>query len=64
VLYPVPIHLQPGYKDRVEIGAGGMEVTETICRQILCLPIYPELTDEQIGEIIGCIRDFFTGKAD
>jgi dTDP-4-amino-4,6-dideoxygalactose transaminase len=51
VLYPTPAHLQPGYRDRVLIGHGGLERTETLCREILSLPMYPELTDEQVDRI-------------
>ena len=51
VLYPVPVHLQRGYADRVIIGHGGLEETEALCRKILSLPLYPELTDEQAREV-------------
>ena len=48
ILYPVPVHLQPAYKERIIIGAGGLRQTERICREILSLPIYPELTDDNV----------------
>jgi dTDP-4-amino-4,6-dideoxygalactose transaminase len=51
ILYPVPVHLQRGYQDKVELGAGGMATTETVAREILSLPMYPQLTDEQVREI-------------
>lgn len=56
--YPMPVHLQRGYRDRVVIGIGGLQQTEAICHQILSLPIYPELTDEQVGNIIEVIREW------
>jgi len=59
ILYPVPIHLQRGYQERVTIGEGGMSVTERIANQILCLPIYPELSDESVEMVIKAIQAFF-----
>jgi dTDP-4-amino-4,6-dideoxygalactose transaminase len=51
ILYPVPIHQQRGYRNRVAIGHGGLETTELLAREILSLPMYPELTDEQVHSI-------------
>jgi dTDP-4-amino-4,6-dideoxygalactose transaminase len=42
VHYPVPIHLQPAYKDRIPV-RGTMDVTERAAREVLSLPLYPEL---------------------
>ncbi|MCU1307996.1 MAG: putative aminotransferase, StrS family [Acidobacteriaceae bacterium] len=56
ILYPVAVHDQAGYKSRVVVGSGGLEETERICNEILSLPIYPELKDEQIGKVIDVIR--------
>lgn len=60
ILYPVPVHLQPGYQPRVRLGAGGMAVTERTANEILCLPIYPELTDGSIATVVEAIHAFFT----
>ena len=56
--YPVPLHLQPcfahlGYKK------GDFPVTESLAEQGLSLPIYPELSNEQIEYICNMIKDFF-----
>jgi len=51
VHYPVPVHLQPGYLDRVAIGPGGLPVTEALARQVLSLPMHPALLDEEVQEI-------------
>jgi len=58
ILYPVPVHLQPAYLNRVGIGAGGLRHTEAVCRDLLCLPVHPQLTDEQIERIAGAIMRF------
>ena len=55
VYYPVPIHLQPIYK---ELGhdQGQLAVSETVAQQCLSLPIYPELADAQIGRVVEAVR--------
>lgn len=56
--YPLPLHLQPcfshlGYKK------GDFPVTEALAEQGLSLPMYPEMTDEQIEYVCGKIKEFF-----
>jgi dTDP-4-amino-4,6-dideoxygalactose transaminase len=51
VHYPVPVHRQPGYQDRVALGAGGLRHTEALCRRVLSLPMHPALTDAEVQEI-------------
>jgi len=46
VYYPVPIHLQPIYAS-LRLGEGNLPHTEAACREVLSLPIFPELTEEQ-----------------
>jgi dTDP-4-amino-4,6-dideoxygalactose transaminase len=58
VLYPTPIHHQPAYRDRVLIAPGGLPETERACREVLSLPVYPELTDDEIGRVIAAARPF------
>lgn len=57
--YPVPIHLQPAYKNRILVSAGGLSNTEKICKEILSLPVYPELTIGQIKLICHSIAQFY-----
>ena len=45
--YPVPVHLQPAYAGRLP-GSDALPETETAARQVLSLPMFPELTDEQV----------------
>ena len=44
--YPQPVHTQPAYLGRVAIGAGGLGESERACREVLSLPMHPQLTDE------------------
>jgi len=58
--YPVPVHLQPAYRGRLAIGPSGLDVTERAARQILSLPIYPQLSEGMIDCIIARIQGFFS----
>ena len=59
VLYPVPIHQQPAYRGRIET-ASELPVTERSARELLCLPVHPWLRDEEVEEIAGAVRGFFS----
>jgi dTDP-4-amino-4,6-dideoxygalactose transaminase len=56
VHYPVPVHLQAAYADRVPLGPAGCKETERAAREVLSLPMYPELTDEQVERICAGLR--------
>ncbi|MBI3512914.1 MAG: DegT/DnrJ/EryC1/StrS family aminotransferase [Proteobacteria bacterium] len=55
--YPVPCHHHPAYRGR--FGDVRLPVTETVVGEILSLPMYPELTDAQVGRVIDAVRGFF-----
>jgi len=55
--YPVPIHLQPAYAF-LGLGKGSFPVAEQIAKELLSLPMYPELTNEQIAYVALMIRRF------
>ncbi len=57
--YPAPVHLQPAYRDRVA-GAGGLPQTERLAAEILSLPMYPQLTDAEVGRVCDAIRAWAT----
>jgi dTDP-4-amino-4,6-dideoxygalactose transaminase len=59
--YPIPLHLQPCFR---ELGykRGDFPVAEQLAESGLSLPIYPELTDEQIEYVAEKIREFFRRK--
>lgn len=48
--YPKPIHLQEAYA-HLNLGPGSLPVTERCAEEILSLPMFPELTEEQIGTV-------------
>lgn len=49
--YPVPVHLQPAYQGRVP-EVGPLRRTEEIVRTVLSLPLYPELTEDQVNGVV------------
>jgi len=59
--YPVPIHMQEAY---AELGyeKGEFPVTERSAKRILSLPMFAELTEEQIKAVVSGIRDFFAKR--
>jgi dTDP-4-amino-4,6-dideoxygalactose transaminase len=56
--YPVPIHLQEAY-GFLELGAGSFPRAEEVVGQIVSLPMYPELTGDQIDYVAETIRSFY-----
>jgi len=56
VHYPVPAHLQPAYRDR--LGRRPLPETERAAREVLSLPMYPELRDDEVQQVIAAIHDF------
>ncbi|MGI6454038.1 MAG: DegT/DnrJ/EryC1/StrS family aminotransferase [bacterium] len=59
VYYPIPIHLQTIYKD-LGYKEGSLPHSEKAAKEVLSLPMYPELTDEQIETVAGAIRKFYS----
>jgi dTDP-4-amino-4,6-dideoxygalactose transaminase len=60
VHYPIPVHLQPGYSD-LGYGAGAFPVSEKLAAETLSLPIFPELTREQVERVAEAVADLCSG---
>lgn len=56
--YPVPLHLQPVYKN-LGYAKGAFPETEKAAEEILSLPIYPELTHAQMERVVDSMRAFY-----
>jgi dTDP-4-amino-4,6-dideoxygalactose transaminase len=57
--YPVPVHLQPAYRNRLGEFPAGLPETTRAMREILSLPIYPQLAEEAADRVIAETRRFF-----
>ncbi len=55
--YPLPLHLQQAYA-HLGHSKGDFPVTEDIASRLLSLPMFPELTKEQIEYVVQCIREY------
>ena len=58
IYYPLPLHLQPcfeylGYRE------GQCPEAERAAREVISIPVYPELTRSQLEEVAGAIRSFY-----
>ena len=63
VYYPVPLHLQPLYS-RVGHKPGDFPYAESAAREVLSLPIYPELRPDQLARVAETITQFVRHESD
>jgi dTDP-4-amino-4,6-dideoxygalactose transaminase len=54
--YPVPLHLQKAYA-HLDFHVGDFPVTERVASQIVSLPIFPQISAEQIERVVGTVSD-------
>ena len=59
VHYPAPLHKLPAMEGLVDVQDGNLPVSTAAAREVLCLPIYPELTNEQVDRVCAEVRRFF-----
>jgi dTDP-4-amino-4,6-dideoxygalactose transaminase len=55
IYYPVPLHLQSAYKD-LGMKQGSLPVAEQVAKEVLSLPMYPELGEEQIKSVADAVK--------
>jgi len=53
--YPVPLHLQKAY-EHMGLPAGSFPVAEACAKKLLSLPMFPELTEEQIQYVSNSLK--------
>ena len=56
--YPIPLHLQPAYKN-LNYKKGDFPAAEKLSDEILSIPLYPEISEEQINYVAEKIREFY-----
>jgi dTDP-4-amino-4,6-dideoxygalactose transaminase len=61
--YPVPVHLQSAYSER-NLTFGDLPQTETLCREILSLPMFPQLADGDVDRVIAAIAEWNRSRPD
>ncbi len=59
IYYPLPLHLQPVFS-YLGLKAGDMPVSEQAAREVLALPMFPELTEAEIRWVVESIADFYS----
>lgn len=59
IYYPLPLHLQKCFKD-LGYKKGAFPVSERAAKEVLALPIYPELKEAQIKHVVAEIASFYT----
>lgn len=57
--YPVPAHRHKGYAERIRVPKAGLPVTSRLAARVLSLPIYPELSDADVGCVAAAVRTHF-----
>lgn len=55
--YPIPVHMQPGFNN-LGYAEGDLPETERVCREVMSLPMYPELPSETVMQIVDSVRQF------
>ena len=56
--YPYAVHQQPPYRN---LGHSGLANTEQAVKEILSLPMYPDLSSSERQRVVDAIREFFRG---
>jgi dTDP-4-amino-4,6-dideoxygalactose transaminase len=55
--YPIPVHLQPCY-GTLGVRRGSLPVTESLAPRVISLPMFPEMSNEQVEYVVSAIANF------
>ena len=61
VIYPVPVHLNPAY-EWLGLPEGSFPNAERVSDSVVCLPVYPGLTESQVLEVTSQIKQFYSRR--
>jgi dTDP-4-amino-4,6-dideoxygalactose transaminase len=59
IFYPLPLHLQQCFSD-LGYKRGDFPISEKAAKEVLALPIYPELNPEQQDWVVSSMREFYS----
>ena len=59
--YPIPLHLQNAYQ-HLNFKKGDYPVTESVAAEIVSLPMYPQMTQEQLEEVAKKVKEFASAR--
>lgn len=64
-LYPIPVNDQPAYarlaaRYASDFSPAATPAARSACAQLLCLPLHPFLTSEEVGRVIATVRSFYS----
>ena len=54
-VYEIPLHKQPVFKDYVD-DPGSYPVADDLCHRHIALPIYPQMTDEEVRYVVDSLK--------
>ncbi len=57
--YEVPIHLQPIYKELFGYKEGMLPVSEKLCKEVIAIPMFADITPEQQNYVVECVKGFY-----
>jgi len=60
IYYPTPVHLQPAYA-ALGYREGSFPITEQATREVLAVPLHPEMEEEQVEEVVGALKESIAG---
>jgi len=60
IYYPCPLHLQEVYRD-LGYGKGSFPHAEAATAEVLALPMFPEITEEEQRYVVECIKSYYKG---
>lgn len=53
--YPIPLHLRPSFT-KLGYKRGDFPVAEKVTEELICLPVHPHLTDEEVGKVVKALE--------
>lgn len=63
VHYPTPLHLDHPYKDIVKMPEGSLPNCERLANEILTLPLYPQMAEDDVAYVVDHLKTFFSRRA-